>query len=112
MYNHQKVKDIKILFIFMSSLKNANTFMETIQNYIKTNEKRFIDELIELLKIPSVSADSKYAKDVVRAAEYVKAELVKAGADKVEICTTPGHPIVYGEKIIDPKYLRYCLRTL
>ena len=77
--------------------------METIQNYIKTNEKRFIDELIELLKIPSVSADSKYAKDVVRAAEYVKAELVKAGADKVEICTTPGHPIVYGEKIIDPK---------
>ena len=77
--------------------------METIQNYIKTNEKRFIDELIDLLKIPSVSADSKYSKDVARAAEYIKAELVKAGADKVEICPTPGHPIVYGEKIIDAK---------
>ena len=77
--------------------------METIQNYIKSNEKRFVDELIDLLKIPSVSADSKYAKDVARAADYIKSELVKAGADKVEVCTTPGHPIVYGEKIIDPK---------
>ncbi len=77
--------------------------METIQNYIKANEKRFVDELIDLLKIPSVSADSKYAKDVARAADYIKSELVKAGADKVEVCTTPGHPIVYGEKIIDPK---------
>ena len=77
--------------------------METIQNYIKNNEKRFVDELIELLKIPSVSADSKYAKDVALAAEYIKKELEKAGADKVEVCKTPGHPIVYGEKIIDPK---------
>ncbi len=77
--------------------------METALNYIKANEKRFIDELIDLLKIPSVSADSKYSKDVVRAAEFIKNELVKAGAEKVEICHTPGHPIVYGEKMIDPK---------
>ncbi len=77
--------------------------METALNYIKANEKRFIDELIDLLKIPSVSADSKYSKDVVRAAEFIKNELVKAGAEKVEICPTPGHPIVYGEKMIDPK---------
>ena len=77
--------------------------METALNYIKANEKRFIDELLDLLKIPSVSADSKYSKDVVRAAEFIKNELVKAGAEKVEICPTPGHPIVYGEKMIDPK---------
>ncbi len=77
--------------------------METIQNYIKTNEKRFIDELIDLLKIPSVSADSKYQKDVVRAAEFIKTELLKVGVDKVEVCQTAGHPIVYGEKIIDVK---------
>lgn len=77
--------------------------METIKNYIKTNEKRFIDELIDLLKIPSVSADSKYTQDVARAAEYVKTELIKAGAENVEVCNTAGHPIVYGEKLIDPK---------
>lgn len=71
--------------------------------YIKSNEKRFIDELLELLRIPSISADSKYQKDVARTAEFIKAKLEAAGADKVEICPTAGHPIVYGEKIIDPK---------
>lgn len=79
------------------------TTQETTQDFIRTNEKRFIDELIELLKIPSISADSKYNKDVARAAEFIKSQLEKAGADKVEICPTNGHPIVYGEKIIDPK---------
>jgi acetylornithine deacetylase/succinyl-diaminopimelate desuccinylase-like protein len=77
--------------------------MESTQDFIKTNEKRFVDELIDLLKIPSISADSKYQKDVARAAEYIKTQLEKAGADKVEVCPTKGHPIVYGEKIIDPK---------
>lgn len=77
--------------------------METIQQYIKTNEKRFLDELIDLLKIPSISADSKFAGDVKRAAEFIKEKLIAAGADKVEVCPTPGHPIIYGEKMIDPK---------
>ncbi len=77
--------------------------METTQEFIRTNEKRFIDELIDLLKIPSISADSKYSKDVIRAAEFIKTKLENAGAEKVEICLTKGHPIVYGEKIIDPK---------
>jgi acetylornithine deacetylase/succinyl-diaminopimelate desuccinylase-like protein len=75
--------------------------MENIKSYIDKNKDRFINELIEMLKIPSVSADSKYKADVVRTAEFVKNSLVEAGADKVEICPTPGHPIVYGEKIID-----------
>ena len=79
------------------------TTQETIRDFIQTNQKRFIDELIELLKIPSISADSKYNKDVARAAEYIKTQLEKAGATNVEICPTKGHPIVYGEKIIDPK---------
>ncbi|MBK9317829.1 MAG: dipeptidase [Bacteroidetes bacterium] len=77
--------------------------MDIIQPYIDQNKERFISELIELLRIPSVSADSKYKADVVRTAEYVKKALEAAGADKVEICPTPGHPIVYGEKIIDSK---------
>ena len=79
------------------------TKQETILDYIQSNQKRFIDELIELLKIPSISADSKYNKDVARAAEFIKNQLEKAGATHVEICPTKGHPIVYGEKIIDPK---------
>ncbi|MBP6335447.1 MAG: dipeptidase [Bacteroidia bacterium] len=73
------------------------------QEYLKKNEKRFLDELFDLLRIPSVSADSKFEKDVARAADYIKSKLEAAGADKVEVCKTKGHPIVYGEKIIDPK---------
>ncbi len=74
----------------------------TTDTYIDTNKDRFLNELLDLLRIPSVSADPKYKADVARCAETVKQRLVEAGADKVEICTTPGHPIVYGEKIIDP----------
>lgn len=77
--------------------------MSTIKDYIKKNEKRFIDELLELLRIPSISADPKYKADVARTADAVKQKLVDAGADKVKICVTTGHPIVYGEKIIDTK---------
>lgn len=75
---------------------------QEVSNYIKTNEKRFLDELVDLLRIPSVSADSKYADDVKRCANLVKQSLLNAGADSAEICETEGHPIVYSEKIIDP----------
>jgi acetylornithine deacetylase/succinyl-diaminopimelate desuccinylase-like protein len=76
--------------------------MEHIQNYINEHKDRFISELMDMLRIPSVSADSKYKEDVIRNAEFIKNSLIAAGADKVEICQTPGHPIVYGEKIINP----------
>jgi acetylornithine deacetylase/succinyl-diaminopimelate desuccinylase-like protein len=75
--------------------------MNNIKEYISENKQRFIDELIELLKIPSISADSAYSKDVFATADSVKDSLIKAGADNVEICPTPGYPVVYGEKIID-----------
>jgi acetylornithine deacetylase/succinyl-diaminopimelate desuccinylase-like protein len=78
--------------------------MDNIQQYIETNKDRFVSELTDLLRIPSVSADSKYKSDVVRAAEYVKESLVKAGVDHVEVCPTAGHPIVYGEKILNPDW--------
>lgn len=74
-----------------------------IKNYIENNKDRFIDELIELLKIPSVSADPKFSADVLKTAEKVEQRLKEAGADLTEICLTKGHPIVYGEKITDPK---------
>jgi acetylornithine deacetylase/succinyl-diaminopimelate desuccinylase-like protein len=77
--------------------------MKSAKTYIEKNKERFLDELIELLKIPSISADSAYKKDVLKTAEAVKKQLEKAGCDSVEICETPGYPIVYGEKIIDKK---------
>jgi acetylornithine deacetylase/succinyl-diaminopimelate desuccinylase-like protein len=77
--------------------------MEQTFAFVKKNENRFLEELFELLRIPSVSADSKYKPEVARAAEFIKSSLEKAGADRVEICPTAGHPIVYAEKIIDPK---------
>ena len=75
--------------------------MNSPQSYIKNNQNRFLEELIELLKIPSVSADKAFKKDVLLTADFVLNSLQKAGCDHVEICETPGYPIIYGEKIID-----------
>jgi len=75
--------------------------MNNIKSYIKNNKQRFLNELIDLLKIPSVSADSAYKKDVLLTADFVLNSLKKAGCDNVELCETPGYPIIYGEKIID-----------
>ncbi len=76
--------------------------MEDVKAYVQQHKDRFINELVELLKIPSVSADTAYSQDVIDTAAAVKESLSKAGCDFVEICDTPGYPIVYGEKIIDP----------
>ncbi|MBT7850830.1 MAG: dipeptidase [Formosa sp.] len=77
--------------------------MNSLQSYLDSNKDRFVQELFELLKIPSVSADSAYSKDVFKAADFVANSLKKAGCDAIEICQTKGFPIVYGEKMIDPK---------
>lgn len=76
--------------------------MQVWKDYQAQHKDRFLEELLELLRIPSVSADSRHNEDTKRCAEAVKQRLVEAGADKVEVCPTAGHPIVYGEKIIDP----------
>jgi acetylornithine deacetylase/succinyl-diaminopimelate desuccinylase-like protein len=73
-----------------------------VKQYIDTHQQRFLDELFELLRIPSVSADSRHKGDVRKAAEYLVNKLQEAGVDKVELCETPGHPIVYAEKIVNP----------
>ncbi|WP_031529582.1 dipeptidase [Dyadobacter crusticola] len=73
-----------------------------MQTYIEENRDRFLNELLDLLRIPSVSADSKFKGDMLKAAEFVRESIQKAGADKAEIYETAGHPVVYGEKIIDP----------
>lgn len=76
--------------------------MEKAIQYINENKQRFLDELFELLRIPSVSADPKFKEDVAKCAESVANHLRSAGADNVEVCKTNGHPIVYGDKIFDP----------
>jgi acetylornithine deacetylase/succinyl-diaminopimelate desuccinylase-like protein len=75
---------------------------ETVTEYIQRNKDRMLEELLDLLRIPSVSADSKYKLDVLKAAENVKQRLTEAGADKAELSPTTGYPVVYAEKIIDP----------
>ena len=75
--------------------------MEHIKQYINENKERFINELIELLKIPSISADPNYKKDVLDCAEAVAKAMENAGAENIEICKTAGYPIVYADKIID-----------
>ena len=69
--------------------------------YIESNKQKFTDELLDLLRIPSVSADSKFKNDVLKTADFIKKSLETAGVDHAEICETAGYPIVYGEKIID-----------
>jgi acetylornithine deacetylase/succinyl-diaminopimelate desuccinylase-like protein len=73
-----------------------------IKEYISKNKDRFLSELFDWLRIPSISADSKYKSDIRKAAEFLKNKLKEAGADKVELCETAGNPIVYAEKTIDP----------
>ncbi|WP_205503445.1 dipeptidase [Rufibacter psychrotolerans] len=70
--------------------------------YLEENKERFLQELLELLRIPSVSADPAFKNDVLRAAEYLRDKLAEAGADGAQLFETAGNPIVYAEKIIDP----------
>ncbi|WP_347157835.1 dipeptidase [Pontibacter chitinilyticus] len=73
-----------------------------MNNYISENKDRFLNELLDMLRIPSVSADQKFKPDVLRTAEFVKQKLKEAGADNVELVQTAGNPVVYGEKMVDP----------
>jgi acetylornithine deacetylase/succinyl-diaminopimelate desuccinylase-like protein len=75
--------------------------MQSSKDYVNQHKDRFITELIELLKMPSISADSAFSQDVINTAEAVEKALIKAGCDSVELCKTDGYPIIYGEKIVD-----------
>lgn len=77
--------------------------MEQIKSYIDQNKDRFLDELFGLLRIPSISSESKHKPDMIKCAEYWKQAILNAGATKAEVMPTDGNPVVYGEKIIDPK---------
>lgn len=76
--------------------------MNDVKTFIEKNKDTYLSELFELLRIPSVSADSRHKEDVRKAALYVMKKLQDAGVDKAELMETSGHPIVYAEKIVDP----------
>ena len=77
--------------------------MEQIKKYVADNQARFLEELFGLLRIPSISSESAHKSDMIRAAEYWRDAVLKAGADRAEIMPTDGNPVMYAEKIIDPK---------
>ena len=77
--------------------------MDKVKDYIAANKERFISELFDLLRIPSVSAQSEHREDMVRCAEWLAAALVQAGADHADVMPTDGNPVVFAEKIVDPK---------
>lgn len=76
--------------------------MKDVKAYIEANKDRFLEELFELIRIPSISAESEHKPDMVRCAEKWKEFLLKAGCDKAEVMPSAGNPVVYGEKTIDP----------
>lgn len=75
--------------------------MENLKSYIQANSERYLNELFGLIRIPSISSESVHKNDMVLTAQYIVDQLLAAGADRAEIMPTTGHPVVYGEKIID-----------
>ncbi|RYZ59048.1 MAG: M20/M25/M40 family metallo-hydrolase, partial [Chitinophagaceae bacterium] len=72
------------------------------KDYQKQHEQRFLDEMLELLRIPSISAKSEHKDDMRKCAQLVQQRLLDSGCERAEVMETAGHPVVYGEKIIDP----------
>ena len=83
--------------------------MKDVKAYIEANRERFLEELFELIRIPSISAESEHKPDMLRCAEKWKEFLLKAGCDKAEVMPTEGNPVVYGEKTIDPAKPTVCV---
>ena len=76
--------------------------MDSWKEYQEKNKDRFLNEMLDLLRVPSISAKSEHKEDMKKSAEMVKQRLKEAGADKAEVMPTEGHPVVFAEKIIDP----------
>ena len=74
-----------------------------IRDSIESNKERFLEELFDLIRIPSISSEKEHKKDMYKAAEYWKKSILEAGADRAEVMETDGNPVCYGEKLIDPK---------
>ena len=78
--------------------------MITINQYLEENKERFLNELFELIRIPSISSQSEHKQDMYRCAEKWVELMLSAGVDRAQVFETKGHPVAYGEKILDPSY--------
>lgn len=78
--------------------------MKDLKKFITENEDRFLNELFELIRIPSISSKDDHKPDMYKAAQWIKEKLLKDGADHAEVMETEGHPVVYGEKMVNPSY--------
>ena len=78
--------------------------MNPVQQYIAENKERFLSELFDLIRIPSVSSQSKHKADMEKVAQHWKEILLSAGADRAEVMPTEGNPVVFGEKLVDPSF--------
>ncbi len=76
--------------------------MEHIKSYIESNKDRFLEELFNFIRIPSISSSEEHKDEMLRAADYVRQALLDAGTDKAEVMSTKGNPVVYGEKMVNP----------
>ncbi|MCP4310514.1 MAG: M20 family dipeptidase, partial [Bacteroidetes bacterium] len=75
--------------------------MNKIKSYVESNKDRFLDELFDLIRIPSVSAKQEAKDDMFKTAEFIRSSLLDAGADHAEVKETTGWPVVYGHKMVD-----------
>ena len=89
----------RTFFLILTKIKRT---MQNTLDYINQNKERFVEELFDILRIASISADPAYKDEVLKCADAVADHLRKAGADNVEVLKTKGYPVAYGEKIIDP----------
>ena len=80
--------------------------MSTASTLSEEEKNKYLNELFEFLKLPSVSADSKFSKYMNTTANWLSNELLKSGCDSTKVYQTNGHPIVYGEKIYNPSWRR------
>lgn len=89
----------KLIVVLIKHLK-----MTPIKQYIEENKQRFLDELFGLIRIPSISSIADHKPDMLKAAEYWKETILKAGADKAVVMPSDGNPVVYGEKLLTRLY--------
>jgi len=82
--------------------ENFKTIMEHIKKLIEENKKRFLEELFEILRIPSIGAKAENKNDMLQAAELLKFKLLDAGADRAEVMPTTGQPVIFAEKTVHP----------
>jgi acetylornithine deacetylase/succinyl-diaminopimelate desuccinylase-like protein len=97
------------MFLALLLIQFLNSYFFYLMNfdpreYIVTNQDKFLDELFRFIRIPSVSADGNYKNDVIIAAEYLRKRLLEAGVDEAQVIPTPGHPLVFASKTLNPSF--------